>query len=120
MIRRDRRRAPSAASLVAVLVAIAAPIPGEGQSPETPEARSYAIVMTARLNVRFEGSLQADVVGSVERGSRLCVFEVRDDWARIRTPEGSESPVQGFVSRGFLSEQRASPDELEAMGCPTG
>lgn len=74
-------------------------------------------MITSSLNVRAGPSLEGDVVGAVGRGDQLCVLRVVDDWAEVRSPATVGDAVEGFVSRGFISERRVSAEELAEMGC---
>ena len=90
----------------------------EGQAEDsTRPATSYALVLSSSLNVREAPSLDADVVGGVPRGQRLCVRGFEGDWAEVYTPLEQRPAFEGFVSRGFISGRRATPDELREIDC---
>lgn len=85
-----------------------------------PEPSAYLVVIASRLNIREAPTLDARVVGSAARGERLCALRYQGDWAEVRTPGTATSPAgrtRGFVSRGFVSETRATREQLQAMGC---
>ena len=81
---------------------------------------AYLVVLAGELRVRDGPSLEATIVGAAARGEELCVLRYEGDWAEVVTPTLADrpgEPLRGFVSRGFVSERRAAPAELERMGC---
>lgn len=107
--------------VVALLLALAAPLAArQGDGARERAASAYVVVLAARLNVRSAPALDAPVVAVAERGERLCAMGFDADWVEVRAPLDERGPPQrrsGFVSRGFVSETRATSRQLEEMGC---
>jgi hypothetical protein len=106
--------------VVALLLTLAAPLAGQVGGEREPAASAYVVVLAARLNIRSGPALDAPVVGVAERGERLCATGFDGDWVGVRAPLDERGPPQrrrGFVSRGFVSETRATSQQLEEMGC---
>jgi hypothetical protein len=107
--------------VVALLLALAAPLAAlQGDGERERAVSAYVVVLAARLNIRSAPALGAPVVAVAERGERLCAIGFDADWVEVRTPLDERGPPQrrsGFVSRGFVSETRATSQQLEEMGC---
>lgn len=88
------------------------------QAPRPSVPRALGLVLASSLNVREAPALDADVRASVPRGDTLCVIAVEGDWARVRVRGRADASVlEGFASRGFLSEVRVAASVLESAGC---
>jgi hypothetical protein len=107
--------------VVALLLALAAPLAArQGGGEREPAPSAYVVVLAARLNIRSAPALDAPVVAVAERGERLCATGFDGDWVGVRSPLDERGPPQrrsGYVSRGFVSETRATSRQLEEMGC---
>jgi hypothetical protein len=106
--------------VVVPLLALAAPLAAQRGGEREPAASAYVVVLAARLNIRSAPALDAPVVAVAERGERLCAMGFDADWVEVRAPLDERGPPQrrsGFVSRGFVSETRATSRQLEEMGC---
>lgn len=106
--------------VIAVLAHVAVAAHASSQEPSSsPPARALGVVLASSLNVRAAPGLNADVRTTAARGDTLCIVSVDGDWARVRLPRDSGSPevMEGFASRGFLSEVRVVADDLETAGC---
>lgn len=104
----------------ALLLLLGSPL--TAQRPESapqPGVSAYLVVLSGGLNVRDRPTLDGRVVGVLTRGERVCVERYDGDWAQVVTPVGDLRPrrLSGFVSRGFVSETRATARQLEDMGC---
>ncbi len=106
------------APALVVSVVMAGPVAAQQATP-SPPARALGVVLASALNVRTAPALDADVVTTVARADTVCVLSVEGDWAKIRLPtSSSEAPVlEGFASRGFLSEVRVAASTLQRAGC---
>lgn len=60
-------------------------------------------VGASKLNVRSAPGVDQLSAGMLSRGGEVLVLEVREGWARIRTPDGK---LNGWVSSNFLQKQR--------------
>ena len=112
------RRAKCAAR---VLIALTGPagVGAQERAPAPAATGSLAIVLVRQLNVREAPNLEAQVVGLATRGDTLCVLGSTPDWVEVRDPivaEG-EARTHGFVSRGFVSEVRATQTTIRDAGC---
>jgi hypothetical protein len=112
----------------AVLSVLLLAAPLSARQPDTagtPGVSAYLVVLAGGLNLREGPTLGARVVGVASCGERLCAVRYDGDWAEVRTPldeRGPSGQTSGFVSRGFVSETRATRQQLAAMGCqgPSG
>lgn len=84
--------------------------------------RSLVVVLVQQLNIREEPRLGAPVVGASVRGDTLCVVSFQSDWVEVASPDASveQSILRGFVSRGLVSEVRATPAAIAELGCGSG
>ena len=66
------------------------------------------------LNVRGEPSMEAEVIGQVERGDVLAVLANGDAWLRVRAPQGTVGWVaERFVSSGAKKAAKDCPDDSD-------
>jgi hypothetical protein len=114
------RRGLAVAALLAA--ALTHSVAAQSTTPPRP-ASGYAVVLASALNIRERPALDAPVVAVATRGEQLCVLRVEEDWAEVvaRAPAGgtlgAARRARGYVSRGFIANRSATPEELLRMGC---
>lgn len=77
------------------------------------DAQSYggntATVLVDSLNIRNDGSLEGDVVGSLQKGTSVQAFEQAHGWIQIRYGE-----LEGWVAGYYLDIQDPSDEVRQA------
>lgn len=73
-----------------------APIPVASRSE--PEVPKILYIKTAQANVRVEPSMNARILSSVKKTTKLVVLGDRNDWYRVRLENGSEGWVAASVT----------------------
>lgn len=71
------------------------------------------VVRVSELNVRGGPGINYQVMGRIERGTRLEEVDRRGDWVRVKPPEGTVA----YISRQFI--QPVMPEPLVAFGPST-
>jgi len=76
-----------------------APQPGNGSpggSTASP-AQATATVTATTLNLRGQPSTQAELLGTLPRGTSLAVLQKQGDWYQVKTPSGQTGWVAGWL-----------------------
>ena len=78
------------------------------------EAADEARVIGNRVNLRARPDLQAEVVGQVNRGDRLTVKSMTEEWVEIAPP----SAIEFWVHRDFIDENEVASPRLNVRAGP--
>lgn len=68
---------------------------------KVPECRKFRVVAT-KLNIRYEPSRKSKILGSVQEGDTLCIYETYDGWSRSK---------YGWISQKYIKQNRTSSSE---------
>jgi uncharacterized protein YgiM (DUF1202 family) len=80
------------------------PVADEAPSPEPPPVGVVRVTANT-LNVRRQPSTTADVLQKVNKGERLTLLSVGNDWMQVQLANGS----RGWVSSDFVTRDDAAP-----------
>lgn len=101
---RARRLRPLVACAAALLLALPA-------AAETAWVRGEV-----RLNLRTGAGSQYRILGVVQTGDRLQILDRREDWTKVRAPDGRE----GWIPAGYLEPKPPPAVRLERLEDETG
>jgi hypothetical protein len=82
-----------------------------GSMPSLSLAQQTGEVLVDRANVRAEPSIEAKVVATIARGSRVAVLEQRAGWSKVQ--QGS---ITGFVRSNLLRVTGTVPEPATGTG----
>ena len=89
----------------------------EAPSPEPPPVGVVRVTATT-LNVRRQPSTTADVLQKVNKGERLTLLSVGNDWMQVQLANGSRGWVSSdFVTRDDAAPKRAARTPKRRDGC---
>lgn len=78
------------------------------------EAANEVRVIGNRVNLRAKPDLQTEVVGQVNRGDRLTVKSMTDEWVEVAPP----SSIQFWVHSDFIDGDEVAPPRLNVRAGP--
>lgn len=78
------------------------------------EAADEVRVLGNRVNLRAKPDLQTEVVGQVNRGDRLKVKSITEEWVEVAPPPS----IQFWVHRDFVDGNEVAPPRLNVRAGP--
>ena len=79
---------------------------------DTGKLQEKTLVVKNRTYVRLGPTIGYDVVETVEQGARLTMLQEKDDWYKVRTPQGKT----GWIYQDFITQSYAAPSTVPIEG----